>query len=291
MAGALTAGAHAIVITESDFIASGGDASDVRGSLDAGYAQARARSFAPPFRTVGHIGGCTATWLGDSPDGRWSYFLTAAHCHAYEQTRNDAERSFTDYAGRVTASGVGTFHVPEVRIQRPEGFGGASTDIGVLVLPRVASILDPQGQPVPPAVVYAEGEERGRVVPVVGYGSWGVGSIGSDGGLQPEQGPRRAAATNRIDHVFEQDHGLGTDFDDPNAPDSDATEFEGAVASGDSGSAWWQQHDGAWVVVATSNGGSGTTYGCSSTAARASRYTDWLESVYPQVTLHPAPQD
>ena len=58
---------------------------------------------------------------------------------------------------------------------------------------------------------------------------------------------------------------------------------ESAVAPGDSGSAWWQEHLGHWTIIATTNGGSGSGYGGSSTGARVSQYADWIDGIFPEV--------
>ncbi|MFN3167850.1 MAG: trypsin-like serine protease [Phycisphaeraceae bacterium] len=280
--------ARAVTLNDDYFVASGGDLNDIPGTLDAGYSQARAYSFEDQFLAVGWIGNCTATWLGNSPGGSTSYILTAAHCGDYSAGEvNPANRTFTDWDGRVIASGNGTFYVPPQRINPPPGYGGASTDIAILALPRVRDILDPQGNPVPQPVLYDGGNELGNVVSFVGYGSWGVGSTSSNGGWFPSTGPRRAGVTNVINGIWEQDHGIGTNFDTPASGNATAT--EGAVASGDSGSAWWQEHDDTWTIIATTNGGSGAGYGGSSTGARVSQYVDWIQGIYPQaVTLSQA---
>ncbi|XAL98542.1 hypothetical protein OT109_13250 [Phycisphaeraceae bacterium D3-23] len=219
----------AIVVNNNYFTASGGDTADVVGTLDAGYADAIAYSYADQFAAVGTIGQCTATWIGDSADGSLSYILTAAHCLPDDQTVNpiDSER-FRDGLGNDYAEGAGTFYVPPERVNRPPGFGGASTDIGILVLPRLASILDAAGQPIAQPLLYDGSDELDHPVTFNGYGSWGIGTEGSSGSLQPTNGPRRAAGTNTIDRIIEEDHGLTAEFDAPGV--GDHTPFESAVA-------------------------------------------------------------
>jgi len=278
---ALTASpASAIVVNNNYFTSSGGDIADIVGTLDAGYADATAYSFAPQFSAVGTIGQCTATWIGDSADGTLSYILTAAHCLPDDQLVNPiADERFRDGLGNDFADGAGTFYVPPQRIDRPPGFGGASTDIGILVLPRIASILDANGLPIAQPLLYDGNNELNHPVTLNGYGSWGIGTEGSSGSYQPTNPPRRAAGTNTIDRIIEMDHGLTAEFDAPGT--GDHTPFESAVASGDSGSAWWQLHDGLWTIIGTTNGGSGSSYDRFSTAARVSAYADWIRSIFP----------
>ncbi|MCA9238019.1 MAG: hypothetical protein KDA44_21245, partial [Planctomycetales bacterium] len=155
------------------------------------------------------------------------------------------------------------------------------SDIGIIELSGIATIRDAQGAVVPRPLLYDGSGEQGVTNAFVGYGSWGIGSQGSNGGLFPSSGPRRAGGTNVINSLFESGKGIGTRFDAPGSATAGVN--ESAVASGDSGSAWWQQHDGRWAIIATTNVGSGTTYGTSSTGARVSRYIDWIESVYSDV--------
>lgn len=271
--------ARAIVINDPYFASSGGDPADVRGTLDAGYNAAFRSSLESPFQVVGTFGHCTGTWIGNDPAGEMSYFLTAAHCFDDSQTQTPASLTFTDYRGETVAAGVAVFHVPPERVDRPAGFGGASTDIGILELSSATTIIGDDGQRVRRPVLYDGGDELGALTTLLGYGAWGIGSRGSDGGLFPSATARRARGTNRIDSIFENAHGIAATFNPPGS--GDATTHESAVAAGDSGSAWWQQHNGVWTIVGTTNGGSGSTYGNFSTAARVSRWADWVRSVYP----------
>lgn len=269
----------AVVINDLWFEASGGDADDVQGTLDAGYAAARAFSYQDQLLAVGQIPGCSCTWIGNDQQSNSSFFLTAAHCIEQGSTEFQLSTGFTDWNGNLVASGVGTAYVPQERIEPPSGFGGSSTDIAIIELPGLARILDARGQPIVQPVLYDGIKEVGYDVQLAGYGSWGIGSQGSNGALFPSSGTRRAGGTNVIGSAFEENHALSFDLTDP-ATDS-ASEFESTLASGDSGSAWWQQHAGDWSIVATTCCVGGTGYGGGSNGTRVSKYIDWIESVFP----------
>lgn len=272
---------HAVVINDDWFTASGGDVDDVAGTLDQGYADARAFSYQEQFLAVGQIPGCSCTWIGNDEEKDTSLFLTAAHCVEQGSEQFSINTSFTDWAGNVVASGQGTAYVPPERINPPAGFGGSSTDIALIELPGQTTILDTNGQPVQQPVLYDGSKEVGYEVSLAGYGSWGIGSQGSNGGLFPSSGPRRAGGTNVIGDAFEANHALTFNFTDPAA--GNATKMESTIASGDSGSAWWQEHAGDWSIIATSCCGGSTSYGGGSNGTRVAKYIDWIEAIFPDV--------
>jgi len=279
---AFTSQSHALVLNDEYFTLSGGDVNNVAGTLDAGYADARAYSVEEQFLAVGNIGGiCTSTWLGNAP-GNKTYVLTAAHCVEGSGHLGSISTSFTDWEGNQSfLSGI--VHLPPERYD-PDNFGcggGACSDIAVVELDGQINIQDASGQPVTAPMIYDRDKESGFENTFVGYGSWGIGSQGSNGGLFPSSGQRRAAGTNVINGFFESDKGIGTIHDAPGT--GNFTPRESAVAPGDSGSGWWQQHLGEWTVIATTNGGSGSQYGGSSTGARVSQYADWIDGIYPDV--------
>ena len=267
----------AVVLNDAHFEASGGDANNVAGTLDAGYADARAYSIEGQFQAVGNLGGfCTTTWLGNDTANNKTYLLTAAHCVEGSGHLGSISTSFTDWQGNST-SVSGIVHLPPERTD-PETFGcggGACSDIAVLELDGQINIQNGSGQAIAQPLIYDGDKEQGFENSFVGYGSWGIGSSGSNGGLSPSSGARRAGATNIINGFFESDKGIGTDFD---APGSDNARLEESnVAPGDSGSAWWQEHLGHWTIIATTNGFSNNgAYGGGSTGARASQYVDWI---------------
>ena len=206
----------AVVINDDYFERSGGDINDVAGTLDAGYALARAYSVEPQFQAVGNLGGfCTATWLGNASDGK-SFVLTAAHCVEGVGNGGSIATNFLDWQGR-RRNLSGSVHLPPERYD-PDNFGcggGACSDIALLEFDQSISIANSAGQPLEPPMIYDGDKEQGFENSFVGYGSWGIGSQGSDGGLFPSSGPRRAGATNVINGFFESSKGIGTSHDAP----------------------------------------------------------------------------
>lgn len=278
---------HAVVLNDDYFAASGGDPTDaitVAATLDAGYSAARAESFTETYLAVGSISGCTATWIGNDEGTGNAYFLTAAHCIETGTEAFSLTMSFTDWNGRVILAGTGTGYVPPERVNIPAGFGGASTDIAIIELPGQAEILDTSENSIQRPLLYDGSSELGIEVTFAGYGSWGVGSMGSDGGLFPTIGPRRAAGHNIINRLIEMDHALGYTMDAPGT--GDAIPLESAGAPGDSGSAWWQEQDGLSTIVGTTCCGTGNSYGTVSYATRVSKYIDWIRSIYSVAQLH-----
>lgn len=262
--------AHALVISDEVFTRNGGDLADIAGTITKAMEPLRAASVEPRFFSVGDVGGCTATWIGDTPDGASSVFLTAAHCEE-NNPGGKVTANFVDWAGRVVASGTGPYVLGPYRQPIPTGMGGASTDIAIFTLPKKANILDRAGAPVPQPVIYDGADELNKQVWFAGYGVWGVGS--ADKNYWPSSGSTRAAGASTVDHFFESEFGVGAGFK-PKA----GGEFAARISAGDSGSAWWQHQDGEWVIIATTNGGNDTE----STGARVSKYAGWIRSVYPQ---------
>ncbi|WP_320534957.1 trypsin-like serine peptidase [Robbsia andropogonis] len=274
----VSAKASAIIISDDVFIKNGGHLDNIAGTINTAMAPMVAKSKEAQFDAVGHLGNCTATWIGDSSDKALSFILTAAHCVEGDRSKatGSISRNFTDRHGTVTAGGEGTFYLGLYRTNKPAGFGGASTDIALLALPKHADIVGEDGKPVAPPVLYDGKSERGNSIWYVGYGSWGVGKTGSSGSYKCLLNACRASGTSKIDRIFEAEHGIGASFN-PKI----GGEFWSRLAPGDSGSAWWQRHDNRWAIVGVTNGGNDIF----STAARASKYVEWIRTVYPQVRV------
>jgi hypothetical protein len=268
--------AHALTISDDVFIRNGGNLANIPATITTAMGPLRQASLASQFLSVGDFGDCTATWLGDTPNGESSVFLTAAHCAEDEPVKKKKgpfSRTFSDWSGRIAASGTGSYVLGPYRKSIPQGMGGASTDIAIVTLPKKANILDQTGAAVPQPVIYDGNDELNKQVWLAGYGLWGTGPVNTNWDYWPSSVSLRAAGASTVDGIFESNFGIRAGFN-PKVGGNFATR----AASGDSGSAWWQQHDGEWVIIATTNGGSDLA----TTGARVSKYTDWIRSVYPQ---------
>ena len=229
-------------------------------------------------------------WLEDltiEPLGKFTtedstYILTAAHCLKYESEITPIERDFTSWDGKIIANGEGTLYVPPERINKPSGLGGASTDIAIMKLPKIAVPTYQDGGIVEQPILYDGSDEKGSIVEFVGYGIWGV-DLTDYRDYWPSSGSRRLWGASKIDSIFELDHGIGASYQ----PKKVYTEYWARVSYGDSGSAWWQDHQGRKVIIATTNGfGTNLSTGTSlSTGARVSKYIQWIRKVYPQARI------
>ncbi|MGL4906140.1 MAG: trypsin-like serine protease [Plesiomonas sp.] len=266
--------ANAVVINEEIFRDNGGDPNNVARDIKYHNEPLQNKSYDLPYLVVGSIPGCTATWLGNDRAG-WTYVLTAAHCVPYQTEETIINTYFKSWDGKTIASGSGVAYVPSVRINIPQGMGGASTDIALLKLPTIDIPIDDNGHPLQRPVLYDGTQEYGRTVSFVGYGTWGVGLDQSDS-YKPTQGDRRLKGNSTINSIFELDHGIGSTY----APKGTTRDWA-RVAGGDGGSSWWQHHNGVETIIATTNGG----HSMLSTGARVSKYTSWIKSIYPDARL------
>ncbi len=226
----------------------------------------------------------TTDWLTDltiEPLGKFTtedstYILTAAHClDDYKTEITATDDNFKSWDGKIIASGKGTLYVPPERINRPSGLGGASTDIAIMKLPKIAVPTNQNGAIVEQPILYDGSDEKGSIVEFVGYGRWGVDMTDYQY-YWPSSGLRRLWGASKIDRIFELDHGIGASYQ-PKVN----TEYWARVSYGDSGSAWWQDHQGRKVIIATTNGFGGSF----STGARVSKYIQWIRKVYPQARI------
>lgn len=275
---------NALIINDDDFVANGGNLSNIRGTIAKAMDPYRLASYMPPFLPVGRLvlpgGLCTGTWLGNSHDGYYTYVLTAAHCvgreyHQGKPLSGSLKALFIDWNKRLIGQN-GTVYVPVARNQ--ESYGNASTDIAILKMNRKGDILDAEGQAVIKPSINTHFNEAGKQVWLAGYGTWGTGTGGENIHYRPiyHLTERRALASSRIHiHYFEQNRAMSAGFI-PNL----SSPYQARTSSGDSGSAWWLRNDeGQWVIAGVSSGS--TPY--ASTATRISMYVDWLQHYYPEL--------
>ncbi|WP_176091442.1 trypsin-like serine peptidase [Burkholderia ambifaria] len=292
---AIVCKAHAIVISDDTFVRNGGNAFDVKGTVDRAMGSLHRQSLESQFLAVGRLAGehvegsCTATWIGDTADGRWSYFLTAALCVDQGQpspTDSPVQRyraTFTDWSGAAVASGEGDAFLPFERLDpavaRP---GSASTDLALVRLPRRASILGSDGAPVSPPVLYDGNTETGLPVTFVGYGQWGSGTPGCRSDfLSDDVLARRMAGGSVVNRLIERDHAIEAGFN----PVTGGAQWA-RTARGDGGAPWWQRQLGFDTVVAVSSSTDNAAavrdspFPARSVGVRLSRYAEWIRSVF-----------
>lgn len=270
----LTFSSNAVIVNEEIFTSNGGDSNNVPESIRIDNYNLREQSYSKEFSSVGKIYGCTATWLGNDDSG-WTYILTAAHCVPYKGETTPINRKFSSWDGRTIAKGKGFIYVPKERINRPKGFGGASTDIAILKLPTHDVLTDEEGNLVSKPIINDKFGELNKKVMFVGYGQWGVG-LDISGKYKPEEGNRRLYGESEINSIFEKMHGIGAKYEP-----TGETKYWARLAKGDSGSAWWQDNKGHRVIIATTNGFNAEK----STGARISKYASWIKGIYNDVNL------
>ncbi|MBF6639109.1 hypothetical protein ITX54_20815 [Rouxiella silvae] len=281
-AAVISINSYALVMNNPTFINNGGHLSNVNNTMEHAYEPLRKESYSARFDAVGKIYSCSSTWLGDSKDGTKSYILAAGHCMDFNSPGEATKAyhgEFRDRHDRLIAKD-GVYYTGPYRTHRPEGMGGVSGDIGILVLNKKAPMLDEQGKPLNKPWIYDGSREMDKPVELVGYGNWGVGqaavrpSDNPNDDFSPQQGSRRAWGQSYINELFEKDYALGA----PYHPEQ-VSKAWARLAPGDSGSAWWQQHNGFWTIIGiTKTGVEEASYG-----VRVSKYVDWIKSIYPDV--------
>lgn len=285
-----TSPVHALIINDDDFIANGGDLSNIRGTIANAMDSYRRASYMPPFLAVGRLvlpgGLCTGTWLGNSHDGNHTYILTAAHCVGRDYNEGkplvgNFKALFIDWNKRLIGQN-GVVYVPVIRNE--DGYGHASTDIAILKMNRKGDILDAEGQAIVKPLINTRTNEAGKQVWMAGYGAWGTGTSGENIRYQPTYHlvERRALASSKIHmHYLERDRAMSAGFI-PNL----TSPYQARTSSGDGGSAWWLRNDsGQWVIAGVTSGS--TSY--ASIATRTKMYADWLQHHYQELATDSKP--
>lgn len=258
--------AHAIYINESRFTAMGGNLNNLAGTVPHVFDQLRMASHALQFHAVGDINGCTATLLGAEGNALW--VLTAAHCVLNTQLSNRTNNLwFNDRNGNRIAGGWGGWVF--VHPKWLSTAGGGPADIALLKLPRTNWSLSLPEQP----IVYDRTSELGKPVTFLGNGIVGVG-------LQDVthlwSGQRRAWGESVVDVIWGENDAIGAGY----VPTGNTSSWA-RTDSGDSGSAYWQKHDGAWTIIATAASAGDTRQG----GARVSSFASWIRDLFPGARL------
>lgn len=263
--------AHAVKINDAAFVSKGGNLADINGTAPAAFDMLRTASLSSQFLPVGRIGNCTGTWLGSEGDYAW--VLTAARCVPNTHLVDAAEDLvFTNHAGVALAGGAGsTSYVHPNRLTRPSGVTATGTDIAMVRLKRLPA-SNTQAPAAP--VLYDGTAESTKPVSFVAYGS-AFAANRQVNAVWPTTGERRAWGDSIIDGTNNAGHALFANFSA-----GSATRWAG-VDPTDAGSAWWQERDGQWQIVATTSGGSTLQ----SHGTRVSKYAKWINDLFPGARL------
>ncbi|MCC8362163.1 hypothetical protein LK996_03625 [Lysobacter sp. A6] len=263
--------AHAIHINDHAFVANGGDMSNVQGTYTSAFNKLHTASQASRFDAVGQIGSCTATWLG--VEGEYAWVLTSASC-AFNKTPH------------LTAAVPGALAFRNASMGYPVAVGGPGTMSFVhpnfYALPAGTSqhganlalmrlkISDKKNAPLRGPLLNDVHAESNLPVSFVSYGAIGVNSE------KILNAPtRRYWAQSFIDGAADAGNALFQGFK------AGSSTHWAQLQPTDRGSAWWQQHNGHWQVVAMSSGSvAGHPKG-----VRMSRYASWINDLFPAARL------
>ncbi|MGB1272390.1 MAG: hypothetical protein ACPG5T_09965, partial [Endozoicomonas sp.] len=263
------------------------------------------KSYDDAFLGVGLLRGygqyrgyCTATWLGE--DGRWAYFMTAAHClsnysillagedmtsdpDAFHSLRKVRYKDvFIGWNGKIIASGKGYAYFPE---EYSQNGGSRKADIAIIKLPAKRDIVDYKGAPIAPPIIDDQGEVTEGLVQFVGYGLWGAGlDLESLKSLyQRKFENRRMYGESWISPSLfpssEPDLWIRAAYEHEKWP----TRYWAMLASRDSGAAWWQSVNGKLVITGVAIRADILDEG--TTAVRTSGFSRWIKSIFKEVRL------
>jgi len=154
---------------------------------------------------------CVATLVAPA----WA--ITAAHC-AEETTLLQTLESGASFPVKV----AGGEHRIDLLVRHPDYQPGSASEVDLALL-RFAAPLD-LPRPIP---LHEEQNEAGRIVTLLGWGFFGIGTVGR----QYDDG-RLRMAQNRIENAGRR---LQVRFEDPRNPQEEALDLEGMPGLGDSG--------------------------------------------------------
>lgn len=207
---------------------------------------------------------CVATLIAP----RWA--ITAAHC--VDQTSLLTQM----HQGKPFAVQVaGTLRRIDRVVVHPDYLPGAPNEVDLALLRFDAELAYPR-----PIAVYAGEQEFDRVVTLLGWGFYGLGSTGR---LYDDGKFRRAE--NRISRA---DRRLEITFDDPRQPRARVLDLEGMPGLGDSGGPALLQDDDTTVLAGVAVGEimaddfddeTQGHYGAQAVYERLSLHRDWIDAV------------
>lgn len=289
---AMACPASAIVILDSTWKEAGGGP----GKEADGFAQHEALAQEPQFSATVLVwdadSSASGVWLGN--DGEHGYVLTAGHALGPDEAweaEHPNERDAIDYVGMpvnlqvITDDGT---NYPVTEIRRHPWFDHyanlAGTDMAVLITETPIEGLGEQPS------LYCGEDEGGQTITFVGYGSRGIGSVGTDP-IYLRDVESRAAGRSVVYYVDPVENTLRSyflkDYGNPDAPDtrfgddSAVDEYEASMAHGDSGGPVFMKTDDGWAVVGLNTNAFTEKYDGQNVFARLSTQRDFITDQFP----------
>ena len=214
---------------------------------------------------------CVATLI----DPQWA--ITAAHC-VEETSIQERLDSSGEFAVHIAGAEVGIDRVvihPEYQFRDDATRAAVEVDLALLHLNRPLERPQPLG-------LYRAADELNRVAMFLGWGYFGIGTIG----IQHDDG-RFRMARNVVTAAAQR---LRFNFDDPRVPGSAAVELEGLPGLGDSGGPALLETAEGWRIAGVAVGevgaaqGVGTSstqglYGAVGIYERLSMHQPWIDGI------------
>lgn len=219
---------------------------------------------------------CVATLI----DPQWA--LTAAHCTeetALGTTLAQGQSYPVSIAGQQRQIEAAVIH-PDYQYRYAAGSAQADVDLALLRLQEPLAEL----RAIP---LYRETNEQDKVVTLLGWGYFGIGTLG----IQVDDGRFRQARNT----IHTATNKLWFSFDDPRLPESRAVELEGLPGLGDSGGpalidtpAGWQLAGIAVGELSAAGEQQEGRYGAQGIYERVSLHLQWIDEVMAGTGSDPA---
>lgn len=204
---------------------------------------------------------CVATLI----DPQWA--LTAAHCATETGLAASLQRK-QPFRVRL----AGRARLIDGLVIHPDYVPGASTEVDMALLRFDQPVTFPV--PIP---LHVDGDENGRIVSLLGWGFFGIGTTGR----QYDDGKFRHAR-NRITRAGRRLHLV---FDDPRQSGSRSLALEGMPGLGDSGGPALLRNEAGWTLAGVAVGElmaagfdeeTQGSYGAVAVYERVSRHVPWI---------------